>query len=304
MNKLLIVGTVAFDSIKTPFGSVQRVLGGSGMYIGISSSLFEIKNSIVSVVGSDFPQKYLDIFNKKKIDISKLEIITNGKTFFWDGVYHKNMNHRDTLITELNVLANFKPVVPKNFKDSSVVLLGNLHPKTQIDVINQIENKQAMMILDTMNYWMDVSLKELKKVISMVDLLCINDQEAQQLTGQKDLHKAAQNILKSGPKYLIIKKGEFGSILFSVDGYFECPVFPTNNVVDPTGAGDTFAGGLSGYLTTCDSINFEKVKRGIVYGTALASFCIEDFGPNNIINLDKSMIDKRFSLIKSLLDNK
>ena len=298
MNKLLIVGTVAFDSIETPFGKVDRILGGSGMFIGISSSVFNINNAIVSVVGSDFPEEYLTLLKTKKIDISGIEIVKGGKTFFWKGLYHVNMNHRDTLNTELNVLADFKPKVPNNYKNADIVLLGNLHPSTQLSVLEQMNSKPKLVILDTMNYWMDNSLDELINVISKVDLLCINDQEAEQLTGGSDLKIAAQKISDIGPKFLIIKKGEFGSLVFGEDDYYNCPIFPTEKVKDPTGAGDTFAGGLAGYLASCSKISFDEVKNGVMYGTAIASYCIEDFGPNNIMNLDINLIEQRVSKIK------
>ena len=300
MKKLLIVGTVAFDSIETPFGKVNKILGGSGMYIGISSSVFNIDNSIVSVVGEDFPKKYLSILKDKNINISGIEIIRGGKTFFWEGVYHNDMNHRDTITTELNVLANFSPIVPENYKNAEIVLLGNLHPAIQLSVLEQMSSKPKLVILDTMNYWMDNTLEELIKVISKVDLLCINDQEAEQLTGENNLKLAAEKISKLGPKFLIIKKGEFGSVLYSQDDYFNCPVYPTKEVKDPTGAGDTFAGGLAGYLASCEKISFEEVKKGVLYGTSLASYCIEDFGPNNIMNLDINLIEERVSEIKKI----
>ena len=298
MNKLLIVGTVAFDSIKTPFGKVDKILGGSGMYIGISSSVFNINNAIVSVVGSDFPDEYLSIFKKNQIDISGIEIIKGGKTFFWEGVYHENMNHRDTITTDLNVLADFNPIVPNNYKNAEIVLLGNLHPSIQLSVLKQMNSKPKLVILDTMNYWMDNTLDELINVISKVDLLCINDQEAEQLTGESDLKLAAKKISELGPKFLIIKKGEFGSLVFSEDDYYNCPIFPTEKVKDPTGAGDTFAGGLAGYLASCSEITFKEVKKGVMYGTAIASYCIEDFGPNNIMSLDINLVEQRVSKIK------
>lgn len=297
MNKLLIVGTVAFDSIKTPFGEVDKILGGSGMYIGISSSVFNVDNAIVSVVGDDFPEEYLSILKNNKIDISGIEIVKGGKTFFWEGLYHVNMNHRDTITTELNVLADFNPIVPNNYKNAEIVLLGNLHPSIQLSVLEQMESKPKLVILDTMNYWMDNTLDELINVISKVDLLCINDQEAEQLTGENDLKIAAERISELGPKFLIIKKGEFGSLVFSGNDYYNCPIYPTKNVKDPTGAGDTFAGGLAGYLASCSDISFNEVKKGVMYGTAIASYCIEGFGPNNIMNLDINLIEQRVSKI-------
>jgi len=300
MNKLLIVGTVAFDTIKTPFGKAERILGGSGTYIGICSSIFEIKNSIVSVVGGDFKEKNLTLLQNKNIDISGIEIVKNGKTFFWEGVYHKNMNHRDTINTELNVLADFDPKVPSNYNDPKIVLLGNLHPLIQLKVISQLKNNPDLIILDTMNYWMDNSLSELLNVISKVDLLCINDQEAQQLTNENNLDIAAKKLFILGPKYLIIKKGGDGSTIYSKNNSFNCNVFPTKKVKDPTGAGDSFAGGLAGYLTKCNTISFKDVKEGVIYGTALASLCIEDFGPNNILKIDYKIVDERVAEIKRL----
>ena len=300
MNKLLIVGTVAFDTIKTPFGKAERILGGSGTYIGICSSIFEIKNSIVSVVGGDFKEKNLTLLQNKNIDISGIEIVKNGKTFFWEGVYHKNMNHRDTINTELNVLADFDPKVPSNYNDPKIVLLGNLHPLIQLKVISQLKNNPDLIILDTMNYWMDNSLSELLNVISKVDLLCINDQEAQQLTNENNLDIAAKKLFILGPKYLIIKKGGDGSTIYSKNNSFNCNVFPTKKVKDPTGAGDSFAGGLAGYLTKCNTISFKDVKEGVIYGTALASLCIEDFGPNNILKIDSKIVDERVAEIKRL----
>jgi sugar/nucleoside kinase (ribokinase family) len=291
---------VAFDTIKTPFGKAERILGGSGTYIGICSSIFEIKNSIVSVVGGDFKEKNLTLLQNKNIDISGIEIVKNGKTFFWEGVYHKNMNHRDTINTELNVLADFDPKVPSNYNDPKIVLLGNLHPLIQLKVISQLKNNPDLIILDTMNYWMDNSLSELLNVISKVDLLCINDQEAQQLTNENNLDIAAKKLFILGPKYLIIKKGGDGSTIYSKNNSFNCNVFPTKKVKDPTGAGDSFAGGLAGYLTKCNTISFNDVKEGVIYGTALASLCIEDFGPNNILKIDSKIVDERVAEIKRL----
>jgi sugar/nucleoside kinase (ribokinase family) len=300
MNKLLIVGTVAFDTIKTPFGKAERILGGSGTYIGICSSIFGIKNSIVSVVGGDFEEKYLTLLENKNIDISGIEIVKNDKTFFWEGIYHENMNHRDTVSTELNVLANFNPKVPSSYSNPKIVLLGNLHPSVQLSVINQLKNKPELIILDTMNYWMDNSLAELLIVISKIDLLCINDQEAQQLTSENNLDVAAKKLFSLGPKYLIIKKGGDGSKIYSKNQSFDCKVYPTKKVKDPTGAGDSFAGGLAGYLAKCSFVSFENVKEGVIYGTALASLCIEDFGPNNILKIDSKIVDDRVTEIKRL----
>ena len=244
MGKLLIVGTVAFDAIETPFGKTDKILGGAATFIGLAAAQFTLESAIVSVVGGDFPQAYLDLLKNKGIDISGIEIVKNGKTFFWKGKYHNDLNSRDTLITDLNVLADFNPKVPSNFKNADVLMLGNLHPKVQLSVIAQMEEKPKLIVLDTMNFWMDNTLPELKEVIRLTDVITINDEEARQLTKEYSLVKAAQKIHAMGPKYVVIKKGEHGALLFHKDEVFFAPALPLEEVFDPTGAGDTFAGAL------------------------------------------------------------
>ena len=278
MNKLLIVGTVAFDAIETPFGKTDKILGGSAPYIGLSASQFDTASAIVSVVGGDFPETHLELLRQHNIDISGIEIISSGKTFFWSGRYHNDMNTRDTLSTELNVLSDFQPVVPSKFKDANVVVLGNLHPLVQSSVLDQVTNKEALVILDTMNFWMDNTLEDLMEVIKRVDVITINDEEARQLSGQSSLVAAARNIHEMGPKYVVIKKGEHGALLFSGDNVFFAPALPLEEVFDPTGAGDTFAGGFAGFLSKTNNFTFENMKKAVVYGSALASFTVEKFG--------------------------
>lgn len=300
MSKLLIVGTVAFDAIETPFGKTDKILGGSAPYIGLSASQFNVESAIASVVGGDFPDEYLELLSHHNIDISAVEIISTEKTFFWSGRYHNDMNTRDTLSTELNVLSNFQPVVPDNFKDSSVVVLGNLHPLVQSSVLDQVVNKNALVILDTMNFWMDNTLEELMQVIKRVDILTINDEEARQLTNESSLVVAARKIHAMGPKYVVIKKGEHGALLFNEDNVFFAPALPLEEVFDPTGAGDTFAGGFAGFLTKTNDFSFENMKKAVIYGSALASFCVEKFGTERMCNLDSKEVFRRLQLFKNL----
>lgn len=300
MNKLLIVGTVAFDAIETPFGKTDKILGGSAPYIGLSASQFNVESAIVSVVGGDFPDEYLELLSHHNIDISAVEIISTEKTFFWSGRYHNDMNTRDTLSTELNVLSNFQPVVPDNFKDSSVVVLGNLHPLIQSSIIDQVVNKNALVILDTMNFWMDNTLEDLMQVIKRVDILTINDEEARQLTNESSLVVAARKIYAMGPKYVVIKKGEHGALLFNEENVFFAPALPLEEVFDPTGAGDTFAGGFAGFLTKTNDFSFENMKKAVIYGSALASFCVEKFGTERMCNLDSKEVFRRLQLFKNL----
>ncbi len=300
MNKLLIVGTVAFDAIETPFGKTDKILGGAGTYIGLSASFFNLKSAIVSVVGEDFPQEYLDLLTSKNIDISGLEIVKGGKTFFWSGKYHNDLNSRDTLATELNTLADFNPVVPQDFKDADVVMLGNLHPNIQISVLDQMEKKPKLVVLDTMNFWMDCALPELKEAMKRIDVITINDEEARQLSGEYSLVKAAAIIHEMGPKYVVIKKGEHGALLFHGKEIFFAPALPLEEVFDPTGAGDTFAGGFAGYITQSEDISFENMKNGIIYGSNLASFCVEKFGTQRMENLKKEEVSDRLKQFKSL----
>ena len=300
MNKLLIVGTVAFDAIETPFGKTDKILGGSAPYIGLSASQFGTASAIVSVVGGDFPETHLELLRQHNIDISGIEIISSGKTFFWSGRYHNDMNTRDTLSTELNVLSGFQPVVPSKFKDANVVVLGNLHPLVQSSVLDQVTNKEALVILDTMNFWMDNTLEDLMEVIKRVDVITINDEEARQLSGQSSLVAAARKIHAMGPKYVVIKKGEHGALLFSGDNVFFAPALPLEEVFDPTGAGDTFAGGFAGFLSKTNNFTFENMKKAVVYGSALASFTVEKFGTERISDLSSKEVFERLQMFKNL----
>ncbi|MEL1253942.1 PfkB family carbohydrate kinase [Flavobacterium sp. DGU38] len=300
MNKLLIVGTVAFDAIETPFGKTDKILGGAATYIGLSASFFNLQSAIVSVVGDDFPQEHLDLLTSKNIDISGIEIVKGGKTFFWSGLYHNDLNSRDTLVTELNVLADFQPKVPQNFKDADVVMLGNLHPLVQSSVLDQMEKKPKLVVLDTMNFWMDCALPELLDVIKRVDVITINDEEARQLSGEYSLVKAAAKIQELGPKYVVIKKGEHGALLFHNREVFFAPALPLEEVFDPTGAGDTFAGGFSGFIAQSENISFGNMKNAIIYGSNLASFCVEKFGTERMETLSKAEVAIRLQQFKSL----
>ncbi|MBC8754117.1 bifunctional hydroxymethylpyrimidine kinase/phosphomethylpyrimidine kinase [Kordia sp. YSTF-M3] len=300
MSKLLIVGTVAFDAIETPFGKTDKILGGAATYIGLSASNFNVDSAIVSVVGEDFPQEYLDMLASRNIDISGIEIVKGGKTFFWSGKYHNDMNSRDTLATELNVLADFNPVVPQNYKDSEIVMLGNLHPGVQMSVINQMDVKPKLIVLDTMNFWMDCAWDDLLAVIKKVDVITINDEEARQLSKEYSLVKAAQKIHEMGPKYVVIKKGEHGALIFNDGNIFFAPALPLEEVFDPTGAGDTFAGGFSGFLAQHENISFESMKNAIIYGSNLASFCVEKFGTQRMETLTEAEITERLEQFKKL----
>ena len=299
MSKLVIVGTVAFDAIETPFGKTDKILGGAATYIGLSSAQFDIDSAIVSVVGGDFLQSDIQMLERKGINTQGLEIVKDGKTFFWSGKYHNDMNSRDTLSTELNVLETFTPVVPQAYKDAEVVMLGNLHPMVQMSVIEQM-NDPKMVVLDTMNFWMDIALEDLKKVISRVDVITINDEEARQLSGAYSLVNASKIIMEMGPKYVVIKKGEHGALIFYKDQMFYAPAMPLSEVFDPTGAGDTFAGGFTGYLANSGDYSFESMKRAIIYGSCLASFCVEKFGTQRMEHLTKKEIDLRLQKFKSL----
>ena len=300
MSKLVIVGTVAFDAIETPFGKTDKILGGAATYIGLSASQFNVDAAIVSIVGGDFPPEHLDLLSNKNIDISGIEIVKEGKTFFWKGKYHNDMNSRDTLSTELNVLADFNPVVPKNYKDAEIVMLGNLHPIVQLGVIEQMETKPKLVILDTMNFWMDCALDDLHKVIRKVDVITINDEEARQLTGEYSLVVAARKIQDMGPKYVVIKKGEHGALLFHDDHVFYAPALPLEEVFDPTGAGDTFAVGFAGYLAKTNEFSFENMKNAVIYGSTLASLCVEKFGTERMPNLTSEEVHKRLLQFKQL----
>ncbi len=300
MSKLLIVGTVAFDAIETPFGKTDKILGGSASYISLAGSQFGIKSGIVSVVGGDFPEEYLESLNEKNINTDGVEIIENEKTFFWSGKYHNDLNSRDTLVTDLNVLANFNPKVPENFNDCEFLMLGNLHPTVQMEVIKQIPNRPKLVVLDTMNFWMDNTWDELMKVLPKIDVITINDEEARQLSGEYSLVKAAQKIYEMGPKYVVIKKGEHGALLFHEDNVFYAPALPLEEVFDPTGAGDTFAGGFIGHMAKTGDISFDNMKRAVISGSNLASFCVEKFGTERMEDLTQDEIQKRLLQFKLL----
>ena len=300
MNKLLIVGTVAFDAIETPFGKTDKILGGAATFIGLAASFFNIKSAIVSVVGDDFPQEYLDLLKNKGIDISAIEVVQGGKTFFWSGRYHNDLNSRDTLETQLNVLADFQPKVPAAFTDADVVMLGNLHPLVQTSVLDQMTERPKLVVLDTMNFWMDCAWDELMDVIKRVDVITINDEEARQLSGEYSLVKAAAKIHTMGPKYVVIKKGEHGALIFHNKDVFFAPALPLEEVFDPTGAGDTFAGGFSGYIAQSENISFDNMKNAIIYGSNLASFCVEKFGTERMQGLTKAEVVERLREFRSL----
>ena len=299
---LLVIGTVAFDSIETPYGKVDKITGGSGNYICQSASLFIHNMNLVAVVGDDFDKEELALLSSKGVNLDGLQIKEGEKSFFWAGRYHQDMNSRDTLATELNVLASFDPILPSHYRTPQMVILGNIDPHLQIKVIEQLQNKPQLIALDTMNFWMNHTPDALERVLKMVDLLIINDEEAAQLSGEKSLVKAAEIIKAKGPRYLIIKKGEHGALLFYDNHTFYAPALPLEEVFDPTGAGDTFAGGLMGYLTATNDISFENMKRAIIYGSAMASFCVEDFGPRKlkeVTQLDlKKRIQKFIDLVK------
>ncbi len=300
MSKLLAVGTVAFDAIETPFGKTDKILGGSGTFVGLAASQFGIETGVVSVVGGDFPEDYLNMMNAKGINTDGIEIIEEGKTFFWSGKYHNDMNSRDTLITELNVLEHFQPVVPANFKDAGIVMLGNLHPLVQASVLDQMNKKPKLIVLDTMNFWMDIALDDLHAVLKRVDVITINDEEARQLSGEYSLVNAAKKIHEMGPKYVVIKKGEHGALLFHKGDMFYAPALPLAEVFDPTGAGDTFAGGFCGYLAKTENISFDNMKNAIIYGSNLASFCVEKFGTERMQELKSEEVQKRLQAFKKL----
>ncbi|TVQ90482.1 MAG: sugar kinase [Bacteroidetes bacterium] len=298
---LLVIGTVAFDEIETPRGKTGKILGGAGTYIGLAASHLTDDIKIVSVVGGDFPEEHMSLLKKHNIRTDGIKVIPDGKTFFWAGRYHENMNMRDTLVTDLNVLADFDPVVPGHACSSKYLMLGNLTPAIQKRVIEQMEPRPELIVMDTMNFWMDTALNDLVDVISMVDVLTINDEEARQLSGEYSLNKAAKKILTMGPRYLIVKKGEHGALLFHEDKIFHAPAMPLEDVFDPTGAGDTFAGGFIGYIAKTGDISFENMKRAIIYGSAMASFTVEKFGTERLAELSQEDIQKRLQEFVSLV---
>jgi sugar/nucleoside kinase (ribokinase family) len=300
MGKLLIVGTVAFDAIETPFGKTDKILGGAATYISLAAANMNVPSAIVSVVGEDFPAEYINLFKARNINLEGLKIVAGGKTFFWKGKYHNDLNSRDTLATDLNVLADFDPIVPESYKDADFVMLGNLHPVVQKGVIEQMSKKPKLVVLDTMNFWMDSALSELLDVLKLVDVITINDEEARQLSGEYSLVKAAKKIYEMGPKYVVIKKGEHGALLFEGNDIFFAPALPLEEVFDPTGAGDTFAGGFISYLTKTENISFENMKNAIIYGSNLASFCVEKFGTERVLELSEEEINARLEQFKTL----
>jgi len=290
---LLVIGSVAFDAIETPFGKTDKIIGGAATYISLSSSYLEDNINLVAVVGGDFPKADIQLLESHGIDTEGLHIKEDEKSFFWSGKYHNDMNSRDTLITELNVLENFDPIIPSSYQNSDYVMLGNLSPDVQRTVIERMENKPKLIAMDTMNFWMDIAQESLDQTIAMVDVLIINDEEARQLSGEYALVKAAKKIMAMGPRFLIIKKGEHGALLFDSESVYFCPALPLEEVFDPTGAGDTFAGGFIGYLASTDDISFDNMKRAVIYGSAMASFCVEKFGTERLVNLSKSEINSR-----------
>ena len=290
---VLVVGTVAFDAIETPFGKTDKIVGGAATYICLSSSFFTKKLNLVSVVGEDFPDDAIQMLKDKSVDTEGLQIKKGEKTFFWSGKYHNDMNTRDTLDTQLNVLENFDPIVPEKFQESEFLMLGNLMPSVQKKVLDQMKKRPKLVVLDTMNFWMDLFMDDLKEALKEVDVLTINDEEARQLSGEYSLVKAAKVILAMGPKYLIIKKGEHGALLFNNNEVFFAPALPLEEVFDPTGAGDSFAGGFIGYLEKTDDISFENMKRAVIHGSAMASFCVEKFGTKRLEDLTQNDVDSR-----------
>ncbi|MFN8155094.1 MAG: PfkB family carbohydrate kinase [Bacteroidia bacterium] len=290
---LLMIGTVAFDAIETPFGKTDKIIGGAATYASMSASFFKKKINLVSVVGEDFPQDAIQMLEKRGINTEGLQIKKGEKTFFWSGKYHEDMNSRDTLDTQLNVLSTFDPIIPDSYQDCEFLMLGNLMPSIQMSVLQRLKNRPKLVVMDTMNFWMEVAMADLLKMISMVDVLTVNDAEARQLTGEYSLVKAARKILAMGPRYLIIKKGEHGALLFHENNVFFAPALPLEDVFDPTGAGDTFAGGFIGYLASVGDISFEAMKRGVIFGSAMASFCVEKFGLERVVALTDREVEER-----------
>jgi len=290
---LLTVGSVAFDALETPFGKTDKIIGGAATYITLSASYFTKQNNLVAVVGGDFPQEMIDLLGSHGVNTDGLEIRQDEKTFFWSGKYHENMNSRDTLEVQLNVMENFDPKIPSAYQDCQFLMLGNSAPAIQSMVLGRINSRPKFVMLDTMNFWMDIAMDDLKAVLPKIDCLTINDEEARQLSGDYSIRKAAKTIMAMGPKTLIIKKGEHGALLFQGDEIFFCPALPLEEVFDPTGAGDTFAGGFIGHLAATNDLSFQNMKRAVVYGSAMASFCVEKFGCESILNLTQDQINDR-----------
>jgi sugar/nucleoside kinase (ribokinase family) len=298
---LITVGTMAFDAIETPFGKTERIIGGSAMYVAYAASNFVKPVQQVSIVGYDFPKEEMEELKKRGVQLDGVVIVPDKKSFFWSGRYHEDMNTRDTLITDLNVLADFNPQLPDSYQGAEFLMLGNLVPAIQLSVIKQLKTRPKLIVMDTMNFWMESAMDDLKEVLKHVDLLLVNDAEARQLSGNFSLVKAAKTIMKMGPKFLIIKKGEHGALLFHEENVFFAPALPLEEVFDPTGAGDTFAGGFIGHLAKTKDISFENMKTGIIVGSAMASFCVEKFGPTRLKEITKPDIDRRIQQFKELV---
>lgn len=299
---LLIVGTMAFDALETPFGKVDKIIGGSGMYLAWSASNFTKKINMVSIIGGDFPKEEMTQLEARGANFDGVELVLDGKSFFWSGRYHMDMNTRDTLVTDLNVLADFNPKIPDAYQDCEFLMLGNLAPAVQLSVMDQLKTRPKLVVVDTMNFWMEVAMDDLRKVLSRVDVLMVNDSEARQLSGEYSLVKAAQKIQEMGPKYLIIKKGEHGALLFHNKEIFYAPALPLEEVFDPTGAGDTFAGGFIGHIARTKDISFENMKTAIIVGSALASFCVEKFGPSRLKEINTEDIETRLDQFVELVN--
>src|SRR6202012_1314040 len=299
---LLIIGTMAFDALETPFGKVNRIIGGSATYVAWAASNFTQPIKQVSIIGGDFPQEEVDALADRGVVFEGVEVVPDGKSFFWSGRYHMDMNTRDTLVTDLNVLAQFDPKLPDSYQDCEFLMLGNLAPAVQISVINQLKKRPKLIVMDTMNFWMATAIDDLKQLLKMVDVLMVNDSEARQLSGQYSLVKAARTIMTMGPRYLIIKKGEHGALLFHGDQVFVAPALPLEEVFDPTGAGDTFAGGFIGHLAHTKDISFANMKTAIIVGSAMASFCVEKFGPTRLKEITRADIDVRIRQFVDLVN--
>lgn len=299
-NKLLVVGVSAYDAIQSPFGKVNRILGGSGVYSALAASYFQQQTGLVSIVGEDFENSDLELLEKHQINLDGMDRISGAKTFFWSGEYHNDLNTRTTLETQLNVLTQFEPKVPESFQDADIVFLANLHPTLQCQTLDQMHKRPKLVIMDTMNFWIDNSWDELMDALKRVDVLSINDEEARQITGEYSLVEAALKIQSLGPKYVIIKKGEHGALLFQKDHVFAAPALPLKEVLDPTGAGDSFAGGFAGYLTTQQTVGFEQLKTAIIYGSALASFTVEAFGPERLLHIQPEELSSRLQTFRQL----
>ena len=299
---LITVGTMAFDAIETPFGKVDKIVGGSATYVAYAASNFVQPVQQISIVGYDFPQEEMDELKKRGVQLDGVEIVPDKKSFFWSGKYHNDMNSRDTLITDLNVLEDFNPIVPDSYQGAEFLMLGNLMPKLQLSVINQLKKRPKLIVMDTMNFWMEIALDDLKEVLKKVDVLMVNDGEARQLSGEYSLVKAAKVIMEMGPTFLIIKKGEHGALLFHENDVFFAPALPLEEVFDPTGAGDTFAGGFIGHIAKTKDISFENMKTAIIIGSAMASFCVEKFGPQLMKEITKADIDARLSEFVQLVN--